>query len=167
MTFALSAIAAYLILAYWTYCRKASLAYQTKAVDLMEEYFAREDVSEKEVNTLYWAYKFSRYWVFLPLMVVITPVVLLVLIGRNGGVMNVGEPRSSEHDEIMENIMFMYAAKHPIVSFLCFTAIHISLFIMVPFGLIFRRLTRMPKFFSIMEIVAAGAVRRESHVTAR
>lgn len=157
----LSAIAAFVLLAYWTACRKASLAYQAKAVNLMEQYFKSESVTENEIRTLYWAYRLARSWFFMPLLVLFAPFVLAGQVFLREPSSQKRSARTKEHIEIMDNIMFMSIVKSPLLSISCLAGVYLSVSMILLVGLIFRKLTSMPSLASMVELLAARANRRE------
>lgn len=157
----LSAIAAFALLAYWTACRKASLAYQTKATALMEQYFKLETVDESEIRTLYWAYRLARSWFFMPLLVLLIPLVFCRMVFLRSTEKQVFKKRSKEHLEIMDNILFMSIVKNPLLSIACLAGVYLSVSTLLTAGLIFRKLTRMPSLSSMVELLAVKAERRK------
>lgn len=161
------ALAAAAIILYWVQCRRSALIHQSRLADLLVAYFEKDDVSESDKEAAYWTYNFSRMWIFMPAMAVISVGAFLFAIVAGRLDSDVETIKSNgARNEIMDTALKMYMAKNPL-TFIIFMAGSLSLIgMMLPFGFIFRGLKSIPSPASIYSAIAAKAshpVRRHAH----
>lgn len=146
-----------LMMVYWVFCRRVSLVHRANAARLLEEFFASEDEAESEKATIYWTYKWTRYWLFLPVMMLLAPLVLVVMVVSGD---SPGTTRNSEkYNEIMESLMKMYMTRNPLTSMICAIPVVISFAIAVTIGLLLNRLKTIPSIVGVYSL----AVDKASH----
>ncbi|MBK3874719.1 hypothetical protein [Stutzerimonas frequens] len=140
------------IVLYWAVCRRISLRYRKKAADLIEDYFARDDVSEESVSAISITYKSATFWAFLPLISLFSPLILLMALVTGKGT---GEKPGEEHAAILDAIMKMYISRNPLTAMMCFYFIFIAGIPVMVVALMLERMKTIPNPLRIYGLAAA------------
>ena len=148
----LGGASAFLVVLYWTACRRISLRYRTRAADLIEKYFARDDVSDESVSAIHITYRSAQYWKFLPIMALFSPLVLIIALITGRGP---GERQSEEHAAILDAIMRMYISRNPLTSMLCSYFVFVVTAPILVIALMLERIKSIPNPLRIYGLAAA------------
>ncbi|WP_017905322.1 hypothetical protein [Pseudomonas asplenii] len=159
--------AAAAVVAYWAYCRRAAVTHQMRLATLVENYL-ESDASAADKDCAYFVYTFARYWLYVPVMTALVPVVLIIKLVSGGSMIDTqdGEPKEAR-DAIIDASFKMYMTKNPITSAVFFTATAVMIGLVLPLGIIFKRLKSVPSAMDIYGFIAQGAThsqgRRHAH----
>lgn len=164
---ALGAAAAVLLVAYWSFCRSAAVKLQANAVSLIEDFYADDSASELEKDSIHWCYMASRYWIFMPLMALASPVALAFAMLTKRGESEAVEvaQRSSAHNEIMDCLVKMCIVRSPLTAMLSMYVVFAVIAFLAPIGLLFNRLKSIPSPMSVYRLIAAELSLREPRKT--
>jgi hypothetical protein len=141
-----------LIVLYWIACRRVSLRYQIKAADLIETYFARDDVSEEAAAAIYITYRSARHWFFMPLLVLSMPLLVLISLMTGKGA---SERPQGEHGEILNTLVKMYVSRNPLTSMLCLYLVFIVATPVLIVCAILERMRAVPNPLNLYGLAAA------------
>ncbi len=155
-TIILALISAFAVILYWVSCRKAALKHQEKVAELLEKYFEDHKVSEEDRDSAYWTYRFARFWAFVPVMTIVTPIWLaLSIVLRGAG--HVAKKPNAQHSEIIDSIVKMYVAKNPLTSMICMPVLLFSVAVLSIIGMVTNRMKAIPTLASLYTSVAKTA----------
>lgn len=146
LTIFLAISLASVIIAYWVLCRRNAFKYQTNAAKLIATYFKDDQVSEKDKDAIYSGYLLMRKCYSLPLAAVLTPVMLIWMLIKNGKLDVSATPRTKQklYNQIFDQLLKMAITKNPITAVLSIAFIGVSFALIVPLGIVFNRVNSMP-----------------------
>lgn len=159
MIWLLGAIAAAGVVAYWTFCSRESTRLLVKASDLIVSMAEDPDTSDEEMQSIYAAYRMAQYWVFLPLMAILSPLITFVMVVIRNESLYKSE-RSKKYQEAMDMIVTMSFVRNPLTAVFCFTVISLSGLISMLIAVFSRKVFSQPSYSGIFSAVSIEAAHR-------
>lgn len=157
--------AAAAVVAYWAYCRRAAVVHQQRLAELVGAYI-EGDASPDDKDCAYLLYRLARTWLYVPVMTLLVPVVLIFkLVGGK----STGEEwvNNDPREAIIDASLKMYMVKNPITAAVFFTATAVMIGLVMPLGIIFKRLKSIPSTMDLYGSIAQKAThaqgRRHAH----
>ncbi|EJC1153977.1 hypothetical protein MYA08_001860 [Cronobacter sakazakii] len=133
------------VFAYWVVCRKNALKHQYKAADLMEKYFADENISDREKTKMYINYKLFRHWFALPFLFLAAPFfIVYAFVSKKYQPEQMASENSAEFDEVFKCLMQMYIVKNPIISTVFMSIFGVFFAIAVVIGTMLNKASKVP-----------------------
>lgn len=141
------AIAAVAVMAWWVLCRKRSLPHLERAAELIEAFYASEAV-DREKEGIYWTFKASQQWLFMPLMTLCTPFIIFWMLTSKPETLEAAAT-SDDYRTIMEELVKLYITRNPVTGAICMTLTMLLIGISASLGLMLNRLKTMPTLIGL------------------
>lgn len=137
---------ALMIFAYWVLCRRRALKHQTKAVELMEQYFEDKGVPEHDKKSLYHDYLLLRKWFVMPIFAMVAPFLLAYMLIAKGKLDSKPTKRANQnlYDQAFDQMMKMMISKTPLISIVSLALVGLSFAVAIPVAVMLNRLSSMP-----------------------
>lgn len=164
----LASILALMMVAYWILCRKRAYEYQKKAAEFIKEYFLDGQVSDKDKQSLYQSYVLLRKWYVFPVFALVTPFVLSYMLLNQGEVRVSSVKRGNQelYDNAFDQLMKMALSKNPLISAISMAFTGISFAIIIPLGLLLRRIYTIPTKEQVTDVLEKMTIKaaQKAHI---
>lgn len=163
----LALIGSVVMVFYWMLCRQRSLVVQSKAVEMLKDFYADETQNEKAKHIAHSNYKLAQRWWYFPILVVIVPVMVpvIMLFDRQGLTPDGGNGQKVK--EIMDCLVMIYVTRNPITATLCMTSIIIATLPAILLGVLLNRLRTVPSFGYLTIVAMAKVLNKRSAAEAK
>ncbi|UFQ02230.1 hypothetical protein [Pseudomonas fitomaticsae] len=160
MDLTVASFLAALTVGYWALCRFRSVGLRERASEVVTEFIERDDTSENDATSAYGAYFLATKWWFLPVSVIFSIVLIpyIALFDKSGP-----DAKHSDKRKVMASCMLFHIARNPLISVVCLSLLFVWTTLFVVIGILTRRLTSVPTFDHVLDVVSTLRPERNRH----